>query len=95
MARVFGLRRHFAAATATPQYAVLLRQGYTTQLGFAQAQLTAAAADGLLRDGVDPAQEAVALYFLIHGLAPPLLIGQLTPDEALGLLDHQLDRLFG
>jgi TetR/AcrR family transcriptional repressor of bet genes len=84
----------FAAATATPEYAVLLRQGYTSQLAFARAQLTAAAADGLLRDGIDPGQEAVALYFLIHGLAPPLLIGQLTPDEALGLLDHQLARIF-
>ena len=84
----------FAAARATPQFAALLRQGDTSQFAYARAELIAAADDSLLRDGIDPGHEAVALYFLVHGLAPPLLIGQLTPDEALGLLDHQLARIF-
>jgi AcrR family transcriptional regulator len=84
----------FSAATVTPEYATLLRDGYGRQLGFARAQFAAAAADGLLNDGIDPGREAESLYFLIQGLTGPLLIGQLTPDEALALLDHQLGRIF-
>jgi AcrR family transcriptional regulator len=84
----------FSAATATPEYGQLLRDGYARLVASATAQLTAAAADGLLNEGVDPAHEAVALYYLIQGLIGPVLIGQLTPDEAVELLDHQLARIF-
>ena len=84
----------FSAATATPAYAKLLRDGYDRQVANATAQFTEAAADGLLNEGIDPAREATALYFLIQGLIGPVLIGQLTPDEAVDLLDHQLDRIF-
>ena len=84
----------FSAATATPGYAGLLRDGYARQVASSTAQLTAAAADGLLADGIDPAREAAALYYLIQGLIGPLLIGQLTPDQALDLVDHQLARIF-
>ena len=35
-----------------------------------------------------------ALYFLVMGLMGPVLIGQLTPEAALDLLDHQLARIF-
>jgi AcrR family transcriptional regulator len=84
----------FSAATATPGYASLLRDGYARQVANATAQLTAAAAEGLLADGIDPAREAAALYYLIQGLIGPVLIGQLTPDQAVDLLDHQLARIF-
>ena len=84
----------FSAATATPRYAELLRDGYARQVAYATAQLTAAAADGLLNEGVDPAREAAALYYLVQGLAGPVLIGQLTPDQAVDLVDHQLGRIF-
>jgi AcrR family transcriptional regulator len=84
----------FSAATATPGYAQLLRDGYDRQVANATAQFTEAAADGLLNEGIDPAREATALYFLIQGLIGPVLIGQLTPDQAVDLLDHQLDRIF-
>jgi AcrR family transcriptional regulator len=84
----------FSAAPATPGYAKLLSDGYARQVAFATAQLTAAAAGGLLSEGVDPASEAAALYYLIQGLIGPVLIGQLTPDEAVDLVDHQLARIF-
>ncbi len=84
----------FSAATVTPEYASLLREGYARQLGFARAQFTAAAADGLLNDGIDPEREAESFYFLIQGLTGPLLIGLLAPSEALALLDRQLTRVF-
>jgi AcrR family transcriptional regulator len=84
----------FSAATVTPQYARELRDGYARQLAFARAQFTAAAAAGLLRDGVDAAREAEALFFLVQGLIGPVLIGQLAPEAALDVVDHQLSRLF-
>jgi AcrR family transcriptional regulator len=84
----------FAAATVTPEYAALLRDGYASQLAYSTVQLTAAAADGLLNDGIDPAQEAAALYYLFQGLSGPLLIGHLTQEEALAIIDHQLARIF-
>ena len=84
----------FSAATVTPDYAEILRDGYQRQLAFAAAQFTAAAADGLLADGVDPVRESEALYFLVQGLIGPVLIGQLTPEAALAVLDHQLSRIF-
>jgi AcrR family transcriptional regulator len=84
----------FSAAPATPGYAKLLSDGYARQVASATAQLTAAAADGLLSEGVDPAREAAALYYLIQGLIGPVLIGQLTPDQAVDLVDHQLARIF-
>ena len=57
----------FSAATVTPDYAEMLRDGYQRQLAFAAAQFTAAAADGLLADGVDPVRESEVLYFLVQG----------------------------
>ena len=84
----------FSAATVTPDYAEMLRDGYDRQLAFAKAQFAAAAAEGLLSDGIDPAGEAETLYFLIQGLIGPVLIGQLTPEAALAVLDRQLSRIF-
>jgi hypothetical protein len=84
----------FSAAASAPGYAELLREGYARQLGFSRAQLAEARADGQLRDCVDPDREAAALYFLIQGLIGPVLIGVLTPQAAMDLLDHQLARVF-
>lgn len=84
----------FSAATVTPEYARLLHDGYTRQLGFGRAQFAAAAGDGLLNDNIDPAKEADALYFLVQGLIGPVLIGLLTPEEATAILDRQLTRIF-
>ena len=44
--------------------------------------------------GIDPNREAAALYFLIQGLIGPVLIGELTPDAALDIVDHELSRIF-
>lgn len=84
----------FSAATVTPEYAKGLRDGYARQLAFGRATLTATATEGLLSDGIDPVKEADAFYFLVQGLIGPVLIGQLTPEAALDLLDHQLSRIF-
>lgn len=83
-----------SAATVTPGYAQLLRDEYAQVLALAEAQLRAAADNGELREGIDLGREATALFFLLDGLIGPVLIGVLTPQAALDILDHQLDRIF-
>jgi AcrR family transcriptional regulator len=85
----------FSAATITPAYADLLRQGYARILAVSQAELRAAADAGETTEGIDPDREAAALYFLTQGLVGPILIGLFTPEDALALVDHHLDRIFG
>jgi AcrR family transcriptional regulator len=84
----------FSAATANPAYAELLREGYSHLLGVSRTSLRAAADAGELAPGVDPVAEATALYFLVQGLIGPVLVGVLDADEALDVVEHQLDRLF-
>ena len=84
----------FSAATVTPAYADQLRDGYGRILTVSVANLREAARLGELRDGIDPDREAPALYFLTQGLVGPMLIGLYRPEEAMALIDAQLDRLF-
>jgi AcrR family transcriptional regulator len=84
----------FSAATVTREYAQQLRDGYDRILTVSVAGFREAARLGELRDGIDPEQEAPALYFLTQGLVGPILIGLYQPAEALALIDAQLDRLF-
>jgi len=84
----------FAAATVNPGYADQLRGGYRRILAVSVAAFHEAARLGELRAGIDPELEAPALYFLTQGLIGPVLIGLYTPDEALAVVDGQLDRVF-
>jgi AcrR family transcriptional regulator len=84
----------FSAATVTPAYAEQLRDGYGRILTVSVANFREASRLGELRDGVDPDVEAPALYFLTQGLVGPILVGLYSPDEALTLVDAQLDRVF-
>jgi TetR/AcrR family transcriptional regulator, transcriptional repressor of bet genes len=56
--------------------------------------LSAAAEAGEIADGIDTDRESALLFFMIQGLIGPILIGILSPADALALLDHQLDRIF-
>jgi AcrR family transcriptional regulator len=84
----------FSAATVTPAYAEQLRDGYERILTVSVANFREASRLGELRDGIDPDVEAPALYFLSQGLVGPILIGLYSPDEAMALVDAQLDRVF-
>lgn len=84
----------YAFATVRPDYAELLREGYRRLLSTSGQSLRAAAAAGELAGGIDTDREAAMLFFLIQGLIGPILIGLLSPADALALLDHQLDRIF-
>lgn len=84
----------FSAATVTPAFAEQLRDGYGRILTVSVGNFREAARLGELRDGIDPDREAPALYFLTQGLVGPLLIDLYQPDQALALIDAQLDRVF-
>ncbi|WP_433717827.1 TetR/AcrR family transcriptional regulator [Actinoplanes sp. CA-051413] len=84
----------FSAATVTPTYAEQLRDGYGRILTVSVANFREASRLSELRDGVDPDVEAPALYFLTQGLVGPILVGLYSPDQALALIDAQLDRVF-
>jgi TetR/AcrR family transcriptional repressor of bet genes len=83
-----------SAATVTPAYADLLRDGYAQVLDITRAQLREAAAGGQIVAGADPDREAAALFFTARGLVGPVLVGLYSPADALALLDHQLARIF-
>lgn len=84
----------FSAATVTPEYASVLREGYARLLEATRVQFRAAAAAGELAPRIDPDREAEALFFVTQGLIGPVLIGQVSSEEALAILDHHLDRVF-
>lgn len=84
----------YALATVHPVHANLLREGYQSQLSVSMRTLRAAAEAGEIAGGVDTDREAAMLFFMIQGLIGPILIGILSPADALTLLDHQLDRIF-
>ena len=84
----------YAFATVHPDYAELLREGYRRLLATSRLSLRSAAAAGEIADGIDTDREAAMLFFLVQGLIGPILIGLLSPADALELIDHQLDRIF-
>lgn len=81
-------------ATVDATYAELLRTGYRRLLEVSAAQFRAARAAGGVRPGIDPERDSAAFYCLSQGLVGPLLVGALTAEEAVGLVDEALDRIF-
>lgn len=81
-------------ATVEETYADLLRTGYRRLLEVSAAQLRAAQARGGVRDGVDAERDSAAFYCLSQGLVGPLLVGAMSAEAAVGLIDDALDRLF-
>lgn len=73
----------FNRAVTTPAYAAALREGYDRILGVVRKQLPPGRED-----------QAAMLFWLTQGLLGPVLIGRYTADEALALLDTELDRMF-
>lgn len=84
----------FSVAPAIPQYRRILADGYSQLSALVRQILTSADADGDLAAGVDVKTEAAALFYATQGLIGPVLIGVMSCDQALAILDHQLDRLF-
>lgn len=88
VANAFLIRAHRdpAIAARVSEGTVLLRRAIADQLG-------AAVDSGELAAGLDTAVEANILLAIVSGLGEALLLGHHTPDSALALLAHQLNRL--
>jgi hypothetical protein len=61
---------------------------------FLTSVLRDAQAAGLLRGGVDPAAEAVALLALADGVVLRVMVGSLGPEAATDAIDDRVDHLF-
>ena len=84
----------FSYATVDPAYARLLDDSYARILALQRGWFAEAQAAGELRKGIDAVAEATSLFVLTQGFVGPLIIGAFTPDEAMALVDHALDRIF-
>jgi hypothetical protein len=72
----------------------VLREGYQRLLSVSRHSLRTVAEAGEIADGIDTDREAAVLFFMVQGLIGPILIGVLSPADALTLVDDQLDRIF-
>ncbi|MCF6471530.1 TetR/AcrR family transcriptional regulator [Nonomuraea sp. MG754425] len=80
-------------AAGVPELNEDLRRGDRWLRGRIAELIEQGTRDGELRDGLDPAHEAVVLIALIDGLASGLLTGVREPSQALDAVRYHLDRL--
>ncbi len=78
------LAAFLARAVVEPRLAEPLRAGGQEMVAFVAAQIRAARAEG------DAERDATALLAFVDGLMLQVLIGQVTPENAEELVDHQL-----
>jgi TetR/AcrR family transcriptional repressor of bet genes len=73
----------------------LATDAYTNLTAFVVRSITEIAQEQPAPEGLDVAQAARHLVSVIEGLRWPLLFGAYTQQEALAVLDTQLDQIFG
>ena len=84
----------FSVAPASRQHRRMLSSGYSELSAIVRQILATTEAHGDLVAAMDVDNESAALLDAIQGLIGPVLIGVMPPEQALTVLDHQLDRLF-
>jgi AcrR family transcriptional regulator len=82
-----------ARAVQDPAIAGIIRKAWQGTQREVEARLQAARHDGTLAPGVDTRAAAALLPVLLDGLITHLLVGDITPDDALALADSKIDRL--
>lgn len=73
----------------------LATDAYTNLTAFVVRSITEITQEQSAPEGLDVAQAARHLVSVIEGLRWPLLFGAYTQQEALAVLDAQLDQIFG
>jgi TetR/AcrR family transcriptional regulator, transcriptional repressor of bet genes len=81
-------------AAVWPELAEVVRRQLDGARVFLTSVLRDARAAGLLRGGVDPAAEAVALLALADGVVLRVMVGSLGPEAATDAVDDRVDHLF-
>jgi AcrR family transcriptional regulator len=84
----------FIRAMSEPRMASVVAQGGPQLIEFFGEQLERAHSTGLLAPGVDPRQEAAILWALIDSQATGIILGAVTPGEAVATVDYHLERVF-
>ncbi|AQZ65348.1 Transcriptional regulator, TetR family [[Actinomadura] parvosata subsp. kistnae] len=82
-----------ARSVVSDELGAMVRAGLPLVLDFYAGQIRAAQAAGQLAAGLDPDQEARALFALAQGLGQPALIGLYSPHDVIALVDRHLARL--
>lgn len=82
-------------AVVDPNLAAFVRQAWSGTHDLVAGQLRFAQKSGEVPAGLDPDQEAIALVSLVDGLVSHLMVGHYSGEQALAVLDAQLNRLFG
>ena len=81
------LAAFLAQAVVEPRLAESLRRGSGEMVAWLGGMISAA------RPGSDGEQDAAALLAFVGGLMLQVLIGQISPEAAVDLVDHQLGRV--
>jgi len=81
------LAAFLAQAVVEPRLGEPLRKGSTEMVAWLAGMITA------VRPGGDPERDAMALLAFVDGLMLQVLIGQVSPEAAEDLVDHQLARV--
>lgn len=81
------LAAFLAQAVVEPRLAEPLREGGREMVVFVAGLITQ------VRGGGDAERDAMALLAFADGLMLQVLIGQVSPEAAVELIDHQLDRV--
>lgn len=85
-----------ALAAQDPALTPIVRDTwYGGGLDFFRRQLTSLRDEGGLAPGIDPNAAAHETQLLTEGLRAPLLLGHLSTEQGLEIVDRHLDRLFG
>jgi hypothetical protein len=82
-----------ARATVEPSFGAPLRAAYPQIVAAFAEQLGRPQDDGRLPVVGDPQREADILFTLVQGLLGPVLLGRYSPETAVAIIDHHLDRL--
>jgi AcrR family transcriptional regulator len=85
---------YFVRFLTDPDLAAIARDATPTPDNLATSLIAHGQQTGDIAETIAPAAEGPFLLAATEGLQGSILLGQLAPDQALGLIDHQLDRIF-
>lgn len=82
-------------AVVDPDLAAFVRRAWAGTHELVAGQLRSAQMSGEISAELEPNREAMALISLVDGLVSHLMVGHYSGEQALAVIDDQLDRLFG
>jgi AcrR family transcriptional regulator len=84
----------FIRALREPRMAAVIAEGGPRLHAFFADLLGQAQRAGDLVDDVHPRRESVLLWSLVEAQATGIVVGEITPDDAVATIDYHLSRIF-